>query len=102
MVCSGGSPKKNSCRSKPVLTEKPGACKEGSVRINMGLPGSFPIKAGYPIHPEIWHENEWYPICGHYFWDSDDGVTIFCKRLGFHSVGDVSLGLVRDVFCIFC
>ena len=27
----------------------------------------------------------WSPICGHYFWDNDNGATLFCKKLGFEN-----------------
>ena len=26
----------------------------------------------------------WAPICGHYFWDNNNGATLFCKKLGYH------------------
>ena len=33
----------------------------------------------------IYWDNQWVPICGHYFWDNDYGATLFCKKLGFLS-----------------
>ena len=28
---------------------------------------------------------EWYPICGHYFWDNNVGATLICNKLGHNS-----------------
>jgi len=33
--------------------------------------------------PWIKYAKDWYPICGHYFWDTNDGASAFCRRLGF-------------------
>ena len=32
-------------------------------------------------YPEIWLNNQWSPICGHYFWSNDYGATLFCQNL---------------------
>ena len=32
-------------------------------------------------YPEIWFNNKWSPICGHYFWENDYGATLFCQKL---------------------
>ena len=53
----------------------------------MDLPGSMPIAERYPIHPEVYHMGDWYPICGFHFWDDDEGANLFCKKLGFAGVG---------------
>ena len=37
-----------------------------------------------------WNE-QWTPICGHYFWDNNVGANLFCQELGFSS-GVVSSG----------
>ena len=29
----------------------------------------------------MWN-GQWTPICGHYFWNNDNGATLFCKELG--------------------
>ena len=29
--------------------------------------------------------NYWSPICGHYFWNNNQGATKFCQRLGYSS-----------------
>jgi hypothetical protein len=31
----------------------------------------------------IFMENRWHPLCGHYFWDNDNGATSFCNKLGY-------------------
>ena len=33
--------------------------------------------------PFIFWDSQWFPICGHYFWDNDVGSTLFCKKLDF-------------------
>ena len=30
-------------------------------------------------------DSKWSPICGHYFWDNQNGATAFCKTLGYPS-----------------
>ena len=25
------------------------------------------------------------PICGHYFWDNQEGAKLFCQKMGYHS-----------------
>ena len=32
-------------------------------------------------YPEIWINDKWSPICGHYFWNNPYGATLFCKKL---------------------
>ena len=39
--------------------------------------------AGEGFVPEVLFEGNYYPICGHYFWDSDYGAETVCKALGF-------------------
>ena len=33
--------------------------------------------------PYIFWGGEWSPICGHYFWNNEEGAKVFCKELGF-------------------
>ena len=35
--------------------------------------------------PEVFYKGEWYPICGHQFWENNDGATTLCRQLGFES-----------------
>ena len=28
---------------------------------------------------------KWFPICGHWFWDDNNGATAFCVKLGYPS-----------------
>ena len=35
--------------------------------------------------PEIYLNGVWSPICGHDFWNNDNGATAFCEKLGFTS-----------------
>merc|ERR1740129_2349252 len=34
------------------------------------------------VTPEVYKSGMWHPICGHYFWDNNNGVETFCKMLG--------------------
>ena len=45
-------------------------CVDGDVKLDSSIP---------MIH---WN-GRWSPICGHYFWDNDNGVYEFCRMLGF-------------------
>ena len=31
------------------------------------------------------YKGAWYHLCGHYFWDNNNGATKFCRMLSFHS-----------------
>ena len=33
--------------------------------------------------PYLFWDDVWSPICGHYFWNNQDGAKAFCKKLGF-------------------
>ena len=35
--------------------------------------------------PLIYWGNQWMPICGHYFWNNQDGAKLFCQKMGYHS-----------------
>ena len=35
------------------------------------------------VIPMIYWGGKWSPICGHYFWNNDNGVNKFCKALGY-------------------
>ena len=35
--------------------------------------------------PFIFSNFTWSPICGHYFWDNENGANLFCKKLGFEN-----------------
>ena len=47
--------------------------------------------------PEVLYEGKYYPICGHYFWNNDDGATIVCKELGFARGTRLSTRAVYEV-----
>ena len=34
---------------------------------------------------ELFHNGEWYPICGHWFWNNGNGADLFCQQLGYQS-----------------
>ena len=33
-------------------------------------------------YPEVWLNGTWSPICGHYFWNNQEGAKAFCEKLG--------------------
>ena len=43
------------------------------------------MQAGKEFVPEILFKGRHYPICGHFFWDNNNGATTLCKSLGFKS-----------------
>ena len=45
--------------------------------------GGETVQAGKAFVPEVLFKGKYYPICGHYFWDTNHGATTFCKLLGF-------------------
>ena len=32
---------------------------------------------------EIYHNEKWIPICAHWFWNDNNGATLFCQQLGY-------------------
>ena len=38
----------------------------------------------------IFFNNTWSPICGHHFWNDDNGATKFCEKLGCYFGGNVA------------
>merc|ERR1711990_613252 len=70
----------------------PGSCTTGMVRATehpgeTAIPAPHPYTpvAGTAFYPQIFYEGSFYPICGHYFWDNNDGATTVCRALGFSS-----------------
>ena len=33
--------------------------------------------------PHLFYGGKWSPICGHYFWNNQDGAKAFCQELGY-------------------
>ena len=33
--------------------------------------------------PKVFWEKKWRPLCGHWFWDNNNGADSFCQRLGY-------------------
>jgi hypothetical protein len=51
----------------------PSSCKDGDVR-QQGSESN--------TEPQIFWSGQWYPICGHHFWDNENGAKTFCSELG--------------------
>jgi hypothetical protein len=43
------------------------------------------IRSGEAFVPEVFFEGVYYPVCGHYFWDSNNGANAICQAAGFPS-----------------
>ena len=41
------------------------------------------VRLGENQIAEVYFQNEWVPICGHWFWNNNIGATLFCQELGF-------------------
>ena len=48
------------------------------------------MTAGVAFVPEVMYNGQWYPICGHYFWDNNNGATTVCEALGFSGGGTLT------------
>ena len=48
-------------------------CENGDVKLE---------EDGTPI---VFWGNSWIPICGHYFWDNQNGAKLFCQKMGYLS-----------------
>jgi len=84
--------------SEPSLA----TCSDGDVMVGDESGNQLSaIAANEKFVPYVCYNGEFYRICGHFFWDNDDGATTVCKALGFNSGkrpdgGDRSLGLSAD------
>merc|ERR1712166_1611066 len=45
--------------------------------------GGEAVTAGVAFVPEVMYDGQWSPICGHYFWNNNNGAATVCKALGF-------------------
>jgi len=62
------------------------ACADGGVKAASSSGQELSsISTGTQFVPYVWHGSDWYPVCGHYFRDTNNGATAICKRLGFTS-----------------
>ena len=61
-------------------------CVDGDVR-TVNTTGTPSSALGTPATPEVYYKGEWYPVCGHGFWDNGNGTTTLCKKLGFKAGG---------------
>merc|ERR1712153_64657 len=67
---------------------------DGSVRAENGATAT----AGVAFVPEVMFNGNWYPICGHYFWDNNDGATTVCQGLGYGGFSSGTRQHVRDTY----
>jgi len=45
--------------------------------------GGEAVTAGVAFVPEVMYNGQWSPICGHYFWNNNNGAATVCGALGF-------------------
>ena len=80
--------------------------------ISLGVKGQancdhiFNVSADFTVqlreekYPEIWFNDKWSPICGHYFWNNNYGATLFCQELDstytFGSIKNSGIPLASD------
>ena len=43
------------------------------------------VRLGENQIAEVLFNDQWVPICGHYFWNNDFGYNLFCEQKGFKS-----------------
>ena len=53
--------------------------------LNLGLCSYGDVKLEDDGTPFVFWDNEWIPICGHYFWDNIHGANLFCRKMGYAS-----------------
>ena len=41
------------------------------------------VRFGQNEIAEVYFNEQWAPICGHWFWENDVGAGLFCQQLGF-------------------
>ena len=68
-------------------------CKNGDVRTVTIDDARTPTLAHTKTTPEFFYSGEWHPICGHYFWDNENGAATLCRKLGFDAGKLVAKGL---------
>merc|ERR1712028_49015 len=81
-----------SCVSAPVDTTP--TLVDGSVRAENGATAT----AGVAFVPEVMFNGNWYPICGHFFWDNNHGATTVCQELGYGGFSSGTRQHVRDTY----
>ena len=59
--------------------------------------GGDTVQEGKAFVPEVLFKGQYYPICGHYFWDNNNGATTFCNLLGFQIGKITRIHVVYDV-----
>ena len=45
--------------------------------------GLYQVRLNNAEIAEIYYSGMWIPICGHYFWNNNNGATLFCQQLGY-------------------
>jgi len=74
------------------------ACSDGDVML-ADVHGTMAtsVQADVAYNPWVFHQGQWYPVCGHSFWNNDRGSDTACRMVGF--TGGV-LGDRGDTFSV--
>jgi len=67
------------------LSQAATSCAEGDVMMADSFGQVLSSVSSSEFVPWVRNANTWYPICGHYFWNNNNGATTFCQKLGFSS-----------------
>ena len=51
---------------------------------------SYKVRLNNNELAEIYQNEKWMPICGHWFWDNNKGASLFCQQLGY------KIGIVKQ------
>ena len=76
-----------------VLTLVENSCliiKNKKIYSNTAPPDLSQVRLNNDEIAEIYQHGKWIPICGHWFWDNNNGATLFCQQLGYFS------GIVKE------
>ena len=67
-----------------ITTDAPGYTRHLK-RDNVFIISEVSVRLGSDDIAEVYFNEKWVPICGHWFWDNNIGATLFCQKLGFES-----------------
>lgn len=80
------SPTEAPTESPTEAPEVTAACRDGDVMVATSTGAEIDAAdVGTEYVPWVFYNSDWYPICGHYFWDNNNGATTICKKLGFQT-----------------
>jgi len=86
LIMESDSAGKEQESQRGLLSKRTGGCENGDVKVTNENEGAVnSVSKGSKYIPWVYSSGKWYPICGHYFWDDNNGATKVCQQLGFSS-----------------